>query len=334
MRAERGGSRNLARSFVQHANKENSLFSDPSSVPRSQIPSSRRRRSRIVVADSTSALSRRHHRGTILPQPAHDNEQMISESEIPTQRRITLPRELSRPMYRPIDPRNITAVDPVLENIPLAYIQYSLEEIGPQLLSVTSNATATPPSGQLPREIEIICNNVSIEPPSHVLAVYSRTGAPRCGVTLFPAHALILATNCANLPDLPESRPSPPAEAGGTVTLPIVPLRIPSTATFSTLLSYLYTKRSDHLLEELLPLGEDEAMSFDQLSRKHAAACTAKTLSEHMRKVHSLWSNAAVLGIFDDKLFRTLEIAWEVLLGALDIGFGASVVGGIEVDEE
>ncbi|KAF8574040.1 hypothetical protein K439DRAFT_1373599 [Ramaria rubella] len=238
--------------------------------------------------------------------------------------RINLPRHLIRPKYCPIDPGAIAAVDAVLEDIPIGYIQHTLKEIGPRLLEATCNATAEPPTGQLPHELELICKDVSIEPPSHILAVYSQNYAH---VTLFPAHALILATYCAHLPALPTSKPNIPAASGDAVIVPVVPLRIPSTGTFSLLLSFLYTNRADTLMNQLIPVGDSQTM--EPLTQK-----SRESLVNDARKVYGLWRNASSLGIFDDKLFQTLEMAWEVLLDALSTVSRQSLDAGLEVGME
>lgn len=136
MRAERGGSRTrsfvLPTNIIPHSNKENS----------GQSPLSRTysgRRSRAVVTNAVGVVSRRHraHTPRLPPAPvAQLNDNMAapnSELERPAERRITLPRHLSRPNnYRPIDLRIVVAIDPLLDNIPLIYIQHSLAEVGPR----------------------------------------------------------------------------------------------------------------------------------------------------------------------------------------------------------
>ncbi|KZV87977.1 hypothetical protein EXIGLDRAFT_751933 [Exidia glandulosa HHB12029] len=176
-------------------------------------------------------------------------------------------------------------------------------------------------------------------------------------VTLFPVHDLVLVAHCANLPTLPPSgsqllsEPQPqeqPAAAAGaadeasetapaapiSLKLPVVPLCLPSPPTFPILQSYLYTKRADSLLARLLPHvpGTTPATSsearpaitgdrvetmrnlVDSLSDRHAPS----ELLKFALTTHGLWSNVCVLGVHDDRLWRVLDLAWEVLMGAMD----------------
>jgi hypothetical protein len=194
---------------------------------------------------------------------------------------------------------------------------------------VTRSSSATPPTNQVPRELRLVCDDISVEPPTHVIAAY---GSANNRVVLFPVHAIILVTSCAYLPTLPVSRPEPPAAPGGFVTLPVIPLRLPSSASFPILLSYLYTKRPEPLLAEVL--SPQSTSSIAQLARAQAAAFPVRTLIANTLMVQGLWNNVSALGIGDDKLFRTLELAWEVLLQALGISTGQSVETGITLDGE
>lgn len=79
------------------------------------------------------------------------------------------------------------------------------------MLRVLAGIKAEPASNVLPQELSIIVNDVSSDVPTHMFAVFSsRQPAParRCRVTLFPAHNLIFAIHCANLPVLPTQTPA------------------------------------------------------------------------------------------------------------------------------
>jgi len=175
-------------------------------------------------------------------------------------------------------------------------------------------------------------------------------------VTLFPIHDIVLAAYCANLPPLPpstrqivetRSRPSTTTEdeamaddssdsdsslqKAQTIKLPIVPLCIPNPPTFPILQSYLYTKRVDQLLARLLPAippSESSPASpvtpelavadaLDKLKSTFSSHYSSQALLQHTLTVHGLWSNICVLGITDERLWRTLDLAWDVLISSM-----------------
>src|SRR5262245_58107057 len=93
--------------------------------------------------------------------------------------------------------------------------------------------------------------------PTHLLALSaaSKTSSTPLNseVQLHPTHALLIATQCANVPPLPSSMgPTQPGH-NGCINLPVLPLSVPSPATFAPLHYYLYTHNSAALLSSLLP---------------------------------------------------------------------------------
>lgn len=175
------------------------------------------------------------------------------------------------------------------------------------MLAAISSVQACPPKSSLPKELEIIMNDaVAAACPTHVLAVYSSTPAPpsqKRKVTLFPAHDLLLAAHCANLPALPASKLS--TSSCATATLPVVPLCLPSAEAFPFLQAYLYTKSTASLFTSLLP----SAAPVDTVSLAHRATL-----------IHGLWRNACALGVVDSPLFDTIDRAWDAVVGSLQAG--------------
>jgi len=102
----------------------------------------------------------------------------------------------------------------------------------------------------------MIVNDVSSDMPTHMFAVFSsRQPAPaRHHITLFPAHNLIFAIHCANLPILPTSMPALVECAGQEIKVPVIPLCIPFPEVFPQLSTFLYMKCIDHFLASLMPL--------------------------------------------------------------------------------
>jgi hypothetical protein len=200
------------------------------------------------------------------------------------------------------------------------------------MLQVLTRVQAEPVKNSLPKELSILVNDLSSDPPTHMLALYSRhpsegNTTTHKSVTLFPTHNIILAANCANLPQLPPSTPSP-TNVGDQIKIPIVPLCIPSPQTFPRLSAYLYTKNSFSLLTSLLstrpPLSltlEDE-YTIRQFAGRLAGTYTTQALLHQIMMVNGLWRNVCALGIFDGGIWSAMDIAWEALLTALAIATG------------
>lgn len=196
-----------------------------------------------------------------------------------------------------------------------------------------SSVKADPVRNALPKELSVLVNDLASDAPSHMLAVYSRqpSTSARRRVTLFPTHNIVLAVYCANLPHLPPSEAPTPSKPGCPITIPVVPLCLPSPETFPQLSSFLYTKQTSHLLASLLPCP---APSIDptaytsndptllQFTKKLAGTYTTQALLQHAMTVNGLWRNVCALGVDDIDLWSTMDLAWELLLTAMAIGTG------------
>ncbi|KAF8488125.1 hypothetical protein JB92DRAFT_1450177 [Gautieria morchelliformis] len=313
-------------------NKENVVFRFSQSVLRNT--NGRRARSRANNSSSPVVITRESARGpcrrtqSVAPTrtpPRFPVEDVGTPSgSNGPQGIIQLPRTLGRPAFKAIPAGILEAVDADLQGVALEYLHQKLQRFGPQLLAVAASTTADPPRDRLPRELQVIVHDITADAPSHLFAVCSQ---PPTRISLHPAHALVLASHCANFPALPYSKPTVAPAVGSTLTLPVVPLALPNPETFPILMHYLYTKRGDHLLAALLPMASrDATQTFDQLqlSTEYAAAFTVQALLARAAIVHGLWSNVAALGVFDAKLWRGIEVVWAVLLDTLAISTGSS----------
>jgi hypothetical protein len=272
-----------------------------------------------------------------------------------TTKTYRLPRELLRPAFQEISTETLLTVEPELgEDLPdIEYIRDAMEEFGPglviyltryyllliyslsfRLLRAVASVKAEPPKDALPTEIDITLKDQSdYPPPTHMLAIHGRASKdapnPRRQVTLVPTHSVVLALHCARLPKLTAS-PSPPkytSEDRTNLVVPVQPLCLPSPSTFSLLSSFLYTKRTDHLLKALLPCPpppklEDDPSLLPAFAGRLAGTYTAQALLLHVTSVHGLWQNACVLGVYVDELWDQIDLAWEVLLTAMAISQG------------
>ena len=132
-------------------------------------------------------------------------------------------------------------------------------------------------------------------------------------VTLLPAHALVLAAHCTALPPLPKSSSSfslhaqekstntastsGNSESGAVISIPVVPLSLPSPSTFPLLSAYLYTQRVEDLIYSLLgvPLAgtrrktssESQAPQTHSQSRIPFPSASSQTTSSPAHDVDS-----------------------------------------------
>ncbi|EMD36791.1 hypothetical protein CERSUDRAFT_23972, partial [Gelatoporia subvermispora B] len=231
-----------------------------------------------------------------------------------------LPRRLARPAFREVSRAVLTAIDPALEELPFDFIRQGLAKRGADMLKVLPNVHATPARHVLPKELSVLVHDLASHAPTHMLAVYAPSQAPRRTVTLFPVHDVIFAAHCAALPPLPPSNSAAPYN----LTLPVVPLPLPHPASLPALSAFLYTQRADQLLAALLPpLPPALARPAPaQYARALAETYTQRALAAHALRVTGAWRNACALGIHDDVFWRVLGAAWEVVLAALAMSVG------------
>lgn len=188
------------------------------------------------------------------------------------------------------------------------------------IASVVTEASSVPSSG-LPSRIDVAYRDAGGIPPTHILAAIN----PKQGKGfLFPIHELVIVSQCANLPPLPPSdaKPTTRANHSVTLTLPVIPVTLPHPESFGLLHDYLYTKRHDRLVASLLPLPYSALPPIDMsvpVTKRNLSAALAKTftlhaLVERARAIHGFWSNLCTLGVADEPLWKSLEIAWGILI--------------------
>jgi hypothetical protein len=160
-------------------------------------------------------------------------------------------------------------------------------------------------------------------------------------VYLVPAHHIVLAANCAQIPRIPISRPQ--MRSSGKLTVPVMPLVVPHAEAFAPLHAYLVSHRLDRLMSALLPVphsmlshrgaamrggapssaaGPFAHISAPQVATFLAASASGDKMSALMaltRSVSAIWRNACALGVFDRELWTALDFSWEVILGAMNM---------------
>jgi len=269
---------------------------------------------------------------------------------------VQLPRTLQRPSYNEVSRDQIAAVAPELADVPAEYIRRSMCAKTAQMLAgisalSKSHLPITIPKSHLrhnmPLTVPVRSPSSSASSqaptyPTHFLALSSNSKS-QTGLTdelpLIPTHSLVLAAHCASLPRMP---PSSPQAYGNTVTIPVLPLSVPSPQAFQTLHQFLYTHNLSGLLHALLPSLPSVFLSsvssstiYSTLSsgpklHQLSAHCLSNAqhgqptqiLMGHAQHITSLWRNAIALGVHDKDLWDVIDLAWEIVLGSLNLAAG------------
>ncbi|TRM61554.1 CLP1-like protein [Schizophyllum amplum] len=245
---------------------------------------------------------------------------------------IALPRTLHRPEFQHVSRDALSAVLPQCDGVNAAFVRAHLENYGAHMWNVVSSTRfVLPTSTQLPEEVPITVNNASASAPTHVMAIHGPPAANGVRpVSLYPAHAVVLAAHCARLPAFsPSQAEIVPEAVPAQMTVPVRGVSLPSPPMFGTLLKYLYEKDATALLATLLPVALPNLAECEDFPRESLARMLATTyssqqlLSDHIHRVHGLWLDVCALGVHDMVLYATMDLAWETLLEALAISTGA-----------
>ncbi|KAL0946004.1 hypothetical protein HGRIS_012280 [Hohenbuehelia grisea] len=265
---------------------------------------------------------------------------------------LQLPRTLARPPFAECSREAILAASPELANVPSEFIRLRLRETAPQMLAGMSCLAPSHMPAQLPRTHIPSAMNVPVRAssssrmvpsyPTHVLAIAPSKHASHSSdaVALFPVHALVLASHCALLPRLPSAAPAHPTAT--QVQLPVMPLQLPSLTAFKILHSFMYTHNVGALLAALLPLpeafthtsgfsGEHVTHTMRSGTKLHelssylysASHKSLSSLTTHAAHVKELWQDCVTLGVYDLELWDAMDLAWEIVLGAMNIAAAA-----------
>ena len=219
-----------------------------------------------------------------------------------------------------------SVINPLLYSINLFYRMLA----GIAALSIPTSMSKS----QLPPSLSIPIRPTSSQPtyPTHVLAVGSSKSSPNEHVVLFPIHSIVLASQCSSIPRLPSS--SPPSSS--KLHAPVLPLALPSPAAFQVIHAYLYNHSLGGVLQALFPLpsGFVQSLSHNTVQSTLASGTTLHQLSSylcssagsslqvlttHAAHIKELWQDMVALGLCDPELWDTVDLAWEVVLGALNL---------------
>ncbi|KIK68386.1 hypothetical protein GYMLUDRAFT_35798 [Collybiopsis luxurians FD-317 M1] len=254
---------------------------------------------------------------------------------------VTFPEHLTRPEFVEVSQSAIAAAAPELVSVPLHYVRQKLRSEAPQMMAGLSSLAPShvprslpkshlPPSLSIP--VRVSHSRAAPTYPTHVLAVSAPRSAPDSQATMVPVHSLVLAAQCARLPELR----TPRTAVSHSLHLPVVPMTIPSPAAFTILHAFMYDHRLDGVLKNLFPLPSTflanlshstvraTSESPQALHRLSLYLCEAsghdlQTLTTHASHVKDLWQDMVALGLFDVELWDTLDLAWNILIGAMNL---------------
>ncbi|GAA5930942.1 uncharacterized protein JCM15063_002502 [Sporobolomyces koalae] len=193
--------------------------------------------------------------------------------------------------------------------------------------------------------------------PSHILAIHSpdspRTLLLPVHGLLFAACCPPLAILSSSVekqpahPSLPRSEFRPildqHALSQGHLDLPVVELNVPSSSAFPLVQGWIYLRSPSLLLSSLFPRSPtvptrpnpSEASSLSRLLnpplapewREAPDSPEALTISlsnlassellKHIHRVHDLWGVVVCLQLSDEELWKTMRLAWKILVAAL-----------------
>ncbi|KAK7442023.1 hypothetical protein VKT23_016300 [Stygiomarasmius scandens] len=285
-----------------------------------------------VASHPTSFAMHGHGRRDSVASPA---------SNPPMSPTVQLPRKLARPEYAEVSSSAIMAAAPELASVPPEYIRQLLRPKEAEMHAglnalAPSHIPNSLPKSHLPSHLTIPLRHVSsaVPPtyPTHALAVYSSRSSSDSQALIIPVHSLVLAAHCARLPILPKSSPY---ESSSRVQIPVIPVSLPSPHAFPIIRKFLYTHSLESVLKSLIPVPSNlQSLSRETVratmashSTLHQLAkylCEAshynmQTLTTHAAHVKDFWQDIVSLGIHDMALWDTLDLAWEIVLAALNI---------------
>lgn len=159
--------------------------------------------------------------------------------------------------------------------------------------------------------------------PSHILSVVD---SETMQGQMYPVHDIVYGYQCASFPfrerELERLPPRPTRNANHRLTmrLPVISLFVPHSPSFDLVNGFLYTHDPERLLLGLLPLVPPADPTIREVRRtaeRIAWTSDSKDLVINARFIHGFWRNVTALGISDELLWRTLELAWAVSLEAM-----------------
>ncbi|KIY74243.1 hypothetical protein CYLTODRAFT_433656 [Cylindrobasidium torrendii FP15055 ss-10] len=249
---------------------------------------------------------------------------------------LQLPRQLDRPALVDVPAANIAACAPELSGVPAEYIRRNLIKQSHEMLAgiqalSPAHLPKTLPKSRLPEMLNVPIVQRTASLPTHILAVTSSRSAPSDTAMIFAVHGIVIASHCAQM-RLPQGY----QQSGSTARLPVVHISPPSAHAFNILLDFMYTHRLDSVLRSLLPLPSSfcKDITHEGVKSTTHSRSTIYQLATHlynhehgdvaalMRHVghcKDMWQDMISLGMSTPELWDTLDLAWTIVLGALNL---------------
>ncbi|KAI0772739.1 hypothetical protein BD413DRAFT_438189, partial [Trametes elegans] len=264
------------------------------------------------------------------------------------------PRKLARPDLPDIKPEIVVSAQPGYEGISPSHVRSSWSHMGYKYVRMYRKIFLDPPKSALPAAYNILLRDGGIAMCcTHLFAVYAyaapgtfgpaarRRKCPRYRrvVGLYPTHAAIWAAYCARLPALPlrptrlkifeDPRAGAGAERATVLHLPVVPLAVPCPRMFLPVVMFVYSFRQSTFVSVLLPCAAFElpadsvatplAEHVPQYAQALADEGDMARLCRIAKNVHDVWRNMVALGVVEDRMWEALDIAWEIVLTAMEL---------------
>ncbi|KAF8758729.1 hypothetical protein RHS01_03129 [Rhizoctonia solani] len=252
-------------------------------------------------------------------RPTHEHTLPSPETTPPPTRacrRIELPWKLIRPEVSPVLSETLAVMDRGLKGVPVEFVVHKLQTIGPEQRCAPSSIFPSINTAALPSELELHIRDRS-QPleaiPTHLLCVFNPHAGKASKGHLFPAHSLVLASQCSKFPQVGPATRIVDHERG-TTRLPVVPLPVPHPASFGFLNAYLYTRRIDKVLATLIPLPTQTLAGI-------SAGMANQPGRRHSRNVEQLQGTR----VDDERLWKVLELAWDIVVAAISASSGTNV---------
>ena len=180
------------------------------------------------------------------------------------------------------------------------------------------------------RTIKVHLEHTNGKLPTHIFAAVDTKSNK---AQMYPVHGLLYAVNCATPIFPPDSLASPPTperylDQGFTLTLPFIAFSMPHLTSFELVNTFLYNRNPYSFIRNLfppLPNGSFPNAELDRpsirtrLSYTLATSFSVAVLLETARFMHGVWSNLTALGIVQEEIWSTLDLAWSILLEGISL---------------